>query len=167
MGLFFHLVRPTRVQRLVLESASPGIERPDDRAERRRVDDERAQRIETDLDGFLASWYRMPLFASLERHGLVEDMVATRRENDASELARALRGLSPGRQPSLWKHLPDVPDPTLVITGAWDEKYTKITERAAAASPHIERQLVPDAGHNVHAERPEAFLDRLQAFLLQ
>jgi len=165
VGLFFHLIHPTRVERLVLESASPGIEASGDRAERRRVDDERAARIESDLHAFLTSWYRMPLFASLDRHGLIDEMVATRRQNDAQELARALRGLSPGRQPSLWKHLAGVPDPTLWLTGALDEKYISLTKRAAAAAPHIERRVVPGAGHNVHAERPRAFLEHLEAFL--
>ncbi|MEF8796707.1 MAG: 2-succinyl-6-hydroxy-2,4-cyclohexadiene-1-carboxylate synthase [Salinivenus sp.] len=164
-ALYFALFHPDRVHRLVLESVSPGVEGDEARARRRAVDAERARRIREDLDAFLRDWYRMPLFASLERHGLVEDMVARRRANDPDELARALRGLSPGRQPPLWDRLGDLSAPTLVLTGALDEKYTDTTAQAYMQIPDARRVLVPRAGHNVHAERPQAFLAHLADFL--
>jgi 2-succinyl-6-hydroxy-2,4-cyclohexadiene-1-carboxylate synthase len=164
-ALYFALFHPERVRRLVLESTSPGLWNEADRAERRCLDDQRARAIEQDLEGFLTSWYRQPLFASLARHDLVEDMVRTRRANDPAELARALRGLSPGAQPSLWGRLPDLDVPTLVLTGALDDKYTTITERTAQQIERARRVVVPRAGHNVHAERPQAFLAHLGHFL--
>lgn len=165
VALYFTLFHPERVRRLVLESASPGLQSEAERAERRALDDQRAQRIEDDLGAFLDDWYRLPLFASLGRHGLVESMVRRRRTNDARELARALRGLSPGEQPSLWNCLPDLDVPTLVLTGALDDKYRAITKRTAHRVPRARRIVVPDAGHNVHAERPQAFLSHLGRFL--
>lgn len=164
-ALYFALCHPDRVHRLVLESVSPGIEGDEARARRRAVDAERARRIRKDLDAFLRDWYRMPLFASLARHGLVKDMVARRRANDPDELARALRGLSPGRQPPLWDRLQDLLPPTLVMTGTLDDKYTETTARAYTQIPNARRVLVPRAGHNVHAERPQAFLAHLVDFL--
>ena len=165
VALYFALFHPDRVHRLVLESASPGIDGVEARAERRALDARRAERIRGDLDAFLRDWYRQPLFASLARHDLIEEMVGRRRTNDSEELARALRGLSPGRQPSLWPHLGDLSVPTLVLTGALDDKYADITAEAAARMPGARRVLVPEAGHNVHAERPQAFLSRLVHFL--
>ncbi len=165
VALYFSLFHPSRVRRLGLESASPGLRTEEERAERRYLDDERAHRIREDLDAFLRDWYRLPLFASLARHGLVEEMVRTRRENDPEELARALRGLGPGKQPSLWDRLPDVSVPTLVLTGELDTKYKCITERTAQRAANAHRIVVPGAGHNVHAERPQAFLAQLVWFL--
>jgi 2-succinyl-6-hydroxy-2,4-cyclohexadiene-1-carboxylate synthase len=165
VALYFSLFHPRRVRRLVLESTSPGIEGEADRAARRDVDDDRARRIEADLEAFLADWYRMPLFASLQRHDLVDAMVATRSQNDPAEIARALRGLSPGRQPSLWKHLGDLRAPTLLLTGALDDKYDRITAQFEEKAPSARRIVVPNAGHNVHAERPQAFLAHLVDFL--
>jgi len=165
VALYFALFHPERVRRLVLESASPGLPTEAERAERRVLDDQRAQRIEEDLGAFLDDWYRQPLFASLARHDLVEEMVRTRRANDPSGLAQALRGLSPGAQPSLWNRLPDLTVPTLVLTGAHDDKYRAITERTAESIPEARRAVVPGAGHNVHAERPQAFLAHLGRFL--
>jgi 2-succinyl-6-hydroxy-2,4-cyclohexadiene-1-carboxylate synthase len=164
-ALYFSLFHPNRVHRLVLESASPGIEGEEARARRRAVDAERARRLQEDLDAFLWDWYRKPLFASLERHGLVEEIVEKRRANDPEELARALRGLSPGRQPPLWGRLQDLAPPTLVLTGALDEKYAETTAQVYTQIPNGRRVLVPEAGHNVHAERPQAFLAHLDDFL--
>jgi 2-succinyl-6-hydroxy-2,4-cyclohexadiene-1-carboxylate synthase len=156
---------PDRVRRLVLESVSPGIADASARAERRRTDDERARKIEADLPGFLRQWYRMPLFASLGRHGLVESMVQQRANNDPAEIARALQGFSPGRQSPLWNDLSDLAMPTLLLTGALDPKYPDVTARSAERIPDARRVLVPDAGHNVHAERPAAYRQAVKDFL--
>ena len=155
----------SRVRGLVLESASPGLSSTDERMERRRVDARRADRIESDLGAFLEDWYRQPLFASLAEHDLIEEMVAIRRQNDASELARALRGLSPAEQPPLWEDLGRLEVPVLLVTGALDEKYVRITQRASERIPRAKRVVVPHAGHNVHAERPQTYSAHLTNFL--
>jgi len=165
VALYFSIYHPSRVQRLVLESASPGLKTEEARAERRALDAERAARIQNDLCCFLEDWYRTSLFASLERHGLVETMVERRRDNDPEELARALTGLGPGRQPSLWGQLETVRASALVMTGALDDKYTAITRETARQLPAARHVLVPEAGHNVHAERPQAYLAELCRFL--
>jgi len=161
VALYLATFHPDCVSRLVLESASPGIESPSERAERRQTDAERASALASDFDDFLADWYRMPLFESLQEHGLVDDTVASRRHNDPEELAQALRGYGVGQQPSLWERLPDLQIPTLLVTGALDKKYVAVTERAACMNDAIRRVVVPDAGHNVHLERPQAYVAHL------
>ena len=122
--------------------------------------------LDTDrITALLEDWYQQSLFASLDHHGLVETMVQTRGANDAREVAQALRGLSPGEQPSLWNCLPELDVPTLVLTGALDDKYCNITERTAEHIPAARHVVVPDAGHNVHAERPQAYLAHLGRFV--
>ena len=165
VALYFSVYHPSRIQRLVLESASPGLKTEEARAERRALDAERAERIRNDLPCFLHDWYRKPLFASLARHGLVDTMVERRQDNDPEELARALEGLGPGRQPSLWGELETVRASALVMTGALDEKYEAITCETAQELPEVRRVVVPEAGHNVHAERPQAYLAELCRFL--
>ena len=165
VALSLALRHPKRAERLVLESASPGLKTEADRAERRAVDAERAARIEDDLEAFLADWYRQPLFESLARHGLVEEMVETRSTNDPQELARALRGMSPGRQTSFWNRLGEIECPTLLLTGALDDKYMAITKDAAARIDSARRVVLSGAGHNVHAERSSAFVEALDSFL--
>jgi pimeloyl-ACP methyl ester carboxylesterase len=92
-------------------------------------------------------------------------MVQTRSANDPDELARALRGMSPGRQDSFWDRLSTIAGPTLVLTGALDDKYTAITKETTARVDSAHRVVIPEAGHNVHAERPAAFRKALVRFL--
>lgn len=165
VALYFSVYHAHRVRRLGLESASPGLRTDDERARRRAIDEERAHRIEDDLGAFLENWYQKSLFASLAQHDLVEEMVTRRKANDSSELARALRGLGPGHQPSLWGKLGELSMPTLVLTGTLDEKYQRVTEETVQRIPDARRVVVPRAGHNVHAERPQAFLSHLVQFL--
>lgn len=165
MALCFALRYPELVRRMVLESASPGLRTDEERKQRRQVDAERAKRIQDDLPAFLNEWYRQPLFESLSRHGLVDEMVARRRTNDPDELGRVLAGLGTGEQPSLWERLGEVSVPTLVISGELDDKYARITEQTARRLPTAKRVLVPGVGHNVHAERPQAYVAHLDHFL--
>jgi len=157
VALSLAVADPDRVDALVLESASPGLAAPDARAARRAQDARRAERIRDDLRTFLGAWYRMPLFASYAQHGLVEDMVRRRLANDPVELATAIQGMSPGAQPPLWDALPTLNVPTHVLAGALDTKYVDLTARMAQRNAAFRRTVVPEAGHTIHAERPDAF----------
>jgi len=165
VSLYFSIFHPDRVHRLVLESASPGLTSSVDRLARRELDAERARQIQADLPAFLQEWYRMPLFYSLSTYGLVESMIETRSQNDPDELARALVGLSVGAQPSLWERLGDLDIPLLMLAGALDTKYVQMVRHMALSLRRSETLIVPDAGHNIHAERPQAFIAHLVHFL--
>lgn len=165
-ALYVALHHPERVRALVLESASPGLKTAAERTARRTIDADRARRIEADLPAFLADWYRMPLFASLQRHpGLVELMITTRRHNDPRELARSLRGMGTGQQPSLWERLGGLRVHTLALAGELDAAYVDRARQMAARSARVQMAVVPEAGHNVHAEQPDAFAEQLRSFL--
>jgi 2-succinyl-6-hydroxy-2,4-cyclohexadiene-1-carboxylate synthase len=167
LALYLALRHPERCAGLFVESASPGLEDAAQRRARREDDEQRASVLETgDLDGFLASWYRQPLFASLaRREGMVEALIDTRRRNDPRELARSLRGMGTGSQPSLWGELAGLRIPTLAVAGGLDERYVGIANRMASSSPRVRVGVVPGAGHNVRLEAPEAYLASLQGFL--
>ena len=169
LALYFAIGFPERCRTLVLESASPGLATAEERHARRAMDEARAVRLETgDFENFLNEWYRQPLFASLARHeGLTERMVERRLVNDPRELARSLRGMSTGRQPSLWERLPGLRVSTCAIAGARDRKYVELAGRMAALSPRVQTVVVEEAGHNIHAEQPRRFVELLRTFLKQ
>ncbi len=156
MAMAYALRHPRRVGRVVAVSASPGLRTPTERAARAALDEERAQAIETDLSAFLERWYRMPLFAALAaRPSLLAATLAARRRNDPAELARALRGLSPARMPSLWHRLDDLGAPTLAVAGADDPRYVGVVHRMAAEGRPVSPLVLPGAGHSVPTEAPE------------
>ena len=162
------LLRPARIRRLVLESASPGLEDEGARAARRAQDDELAARIQSEgIDAWIREWERSPPFAG--RAALPDAVrlpfLAARRANRADALAAWLRGLGTGAQPSFWDRLGEVRAPTLLVTGAGDPRYTEIARRMESVLPEARRATVAGAGHTVHLEAPEGWIAALDAFL--
>jgi 2-succinyl-6-hydroxy-2,4-cyclohexadiene-1-carboxylate synthase len=149
---------PQRVQLLIAESANPGIEDEALRRARAAQDDALATQLaESDFADFLQGWYSQPLFATLSP---AQRDTLLRRQGIPVALAAALRALSVGRQESLGPRLTSLTCPVHFIVGQKDAKYCRIAE-SATSSCHI----VPGAGHNVHLEKPEAFLALLKELL--
>jgi 2-succinyl-6-hydroxy-2,4-cyclohexadiene-1-carboxylate synthase len=167
LSLYLALRHPERCARLFLESASPGIDDVAERQARCEADEERARRLESgDFGTFLGDWYRQPLFASLSRRErLVQKVIEARSQNDPGELARSLRGMGAGSQPSLWEELAGLRIPTLTVAGELDEKFVGFSRLMAGASPNVRDAVVSGAGHNVSAEVPGAYLALLECFL--
>ena len=167
LALYLALRHPDRCAGLFLESVSHGLEDAGERAARRRADEEKATRLEGgDFEGFLHDWYRQPLFAPLSRdEDLLRRIIEDRRRNDPAELAKSLRGMGTGSQPSLWGDLPNLRVPALAVAGRLDEKFVGISRRMASLNARMRLAAVPGVGHNVHAEAPGAHLSLLETFL--
>lgn len=167
LALYLALQFPDLFSGLFLESASPGLENMEEREARREVDERRAKRLETeDFGQFLEDWYRQPLFTSLARdEKLLRRTIEARLHNDPVELAKSLRGIGTGSQPSLWEKLSELQVPTLAVAGERDEKFVGINRLKEAESPMISFASVSDAGHNVHDEALEPYISLLQDFL--
>jgi 2-succinyl-6-hydroxy-2,4-cyclohexadiene-1-carboxylate synthase len=167
LALYLALRYPDQCAGLFLESVSPGLESTEERATRRAADESKAGRLESgDFEAFLRDWYCQPLFASLARdETLLRRTVEARWRNDPGELARSLRGMGTGSQPSLWGELEGLAIPALAVAGGLDEKYARISSRMASINPSIESAVVPVAGHTVHAETPAEFTSLLGRFV--
>lgn len=167
LALYFALRLPERCSGLLLESASPGLKSAEERAERRRADDEKAARLESeDFGEFLEDWYRQPIFASLARdEAILLRTIESRSRNEPDELARSLRGMGTGSQPSLWGELAGLTAPTMAVAGELDEKFVSIGRRVEAGSPMVSFVSLPDVGHNIRAEAPVAYIGLLRDFL--
>lgn len=172
VALYFAVHRPERVQSLVLESASPGLSKRQERQERRQLDDLRAAKLLAGgLDAFLEEWYAQPLFTSLSRQpdrdvgsDRLETLKARRRQNDAHWIARAIAELSPGRQPALWNRLGELRMPVLLLAGEQDEKYAALVRKMGSRIPNATVIIAPGAGHNIHLESPRWYEACLQDF---
>lgn len=168
LALAFALAQPARVSRLVLESASPGLATEEERAERRASDEELASRLEREgIEAFVDAWESLPLFET--QRALPGESLAAQRArrlaNDPHSLAASLRGVGTGTLPSYWDALPALRVPTLLIAGALDRKFSRIARAMAEVLPDARLVVVPGAGHTVHLERPEAWVDAVLDFL--
>lgn len=154
------LRNPGGIDRLILESASPGLPDERERADRRAADATLARRIESgDWPAFIDEWLAQPIFASLQ--GIEAEALAhsraVRRANDPAAIAAALRCLGSGAQPSYWHRLGEARMPVLLITGAKDAKFDSIAARMQGLMPDSRRCVVAAAGHTTHLEAPAAF----------
>jgi 2-succinyl-6-hydroxy-2,4-cyclohexadiene-1-carboxylate synthase len=170
LALAYAAQRPGRVTRLVLESASPGLRTDEERAARRGADDALAERIEREgIQAFVAQWEALPLFESQQAlpPAVREAQRARRLLNAPNSLAAALRGLGTGALPSLWESLAALEIPVLLLSGGLDRKFTALAEEMALALPDARLATVDGAGHTVHLERPDAWLEAVLGFLLE
>jgi 2-succinyl-6-hydroxy-2,4-cyclohexadiene-1-carboxylate synthase len=164
LALAYALRFPDRVRALVVESGSPGIADPDQRAGRKFEDDALAVMAGREgIDAFVDRWEKHPTLASLRD---LPESVATklrdrRRQNRVEGLASALRHLGSGAQPSLWNHLVRLRPPTLVLAGERDAKFSAIARSMARAIPGSRLRLVPGVGHAPHLEAPDKYLAAL------
>lgn len=168
LALHFAAVHPDRVRRLVLESGSPGLATEVERAARRRADAELAADIvEGGVERFVDSWESRPIFETRRALDpeILERQRALKLRNDPRSLAAALDGFGTGALPSLWKSLPEIRTPTLLLVGALDRKFVDVAERMADLLPDARMAVIPGAGHTVHLERPAEWLAAVTAFL--
>jgi len=151
MALHLALAHPDVVERLVLVSATAGIDDPEARAARAASDEELARRAEEiGADAMVAEWVAQPMFAGLPM---------LPRSDDVATIAAHLRLAGTGRQDALWDRLAELTMPVLVVVGERDAKFTALGKRMAAAIPGAELTVIPDAGHAAPFERPDAFVD--------
>jgi 2-succinyl-6-hydroxy-2,4-cyclohexadiene-1-carboxylate synthase len=162
--LHLALAQPELVERLVLVSASPGIEDPGQRAARRASDGALAQRVEAEgVAAFVDWWLAQSLFATLPASAAGRE---ERLANTAEGLAGSLRLAGAGSQAPLWDRLSELAMPALVVAGDLDATYVDIGRRMAARiGDNAELVLIPGAGHACHLERLDAFCVVLADFL--
>ncbi|PSB29328.1 2-succinyl-6-hydroxy-2,4-cyclohexadiene-1-carboxylate synthase [Stenomitos frigidus] len=163
LALYLALHFPQRFPKVVLESASPGLPTATERAARLRHDHALADRLEADFPAFLVHWYSQPLFYSLRHQPTFLQVQERRSRNRPSELAKSLRRLSTGLQPSLWDLLPQTP-PTLLLVGEDDRKFCAINQAMADGCATIQLEMISGCGHVIHLEKTAAFIKAVQAF---
>jgi 2-succinyl-6-hydroxy-2,4-cyclohexadiene-1-carboxylate synthase len=168
LALHFAAAHPDRLHCLILESASPGIDDPSERAMRRADDERLAQQIECGgVPAFVEDWMRQPLFASQaplpnEKQSRARNW---RSGHTAAGLAAALRGLGVGAQEPLSATLPQLRIPTLILVGRHDAKFRAIGSTMVSHLPHASLHIVPEAGHAPHWEQPAHTAKIVAAFL--
>lgn len=165
LALYTALYAPRRINRLVLESASPGLKTTAEREARIASDEALARRIETEgIAAFADYWTHLPLFAT-QPPEVRQRLHDQRLHNHPQGLANSLRGMGTGAQPSLWERLGQLSIPTLLLCGALDTKFAAINAEMHALIPASMLVTVPGAGHTIHAEQPGIFQAEVLRFL--
>ena len=168
LALFIAAHYPKLINKLILESSSPGLASADERDTRRQRDNDLADWIETNgIEAFVNRWEQLSLWDSqkqlteAQRNALRQQ----RLNNNPTGLANSLRGMGTGVQPSLWSTLPSLQIKTLLITGELDTKFARINSDMAAKLPNAQHKTITGCGHTVHLERPLPFQQAVLQFL--
>lgn len=165
LALYLTLAYPQYFAKAILESASPGLKTEPERRERIARDEQLARRLEAgDFREFLHGWYRQPLFQTLVQHPRFEEIFQNRLQNDPRGLAKSLRDMGTGAQPSLWEQLPGNKIPLLLVVGEKDAKFRALAGEMAEHCRAIRIETIAGCGHNVHVENAGAFAEALIKF---
>ena len=113
----------------------------------------------------MEEWYRQPIFDTLRSNeARFERLLKRCCANEPQGLARSLRLMGTGAQPSLWDDLSAIRSRLLVLAGFLDAKYMSIGEEIAASCRSATFSVVDDAGHNAHLENGAEFVRQLRQF---
>ncbi|MDJ0518695.1 MAG: 2-succinyl-6-hydroxy-2,4-cyclohexadiene-1-carboxylate synthase [Trichodesmium sp. MO_231.B1] len=168
LALYLAINFPTRFEKIILESASPGLKSKVERSLRYESDFKLANKLEnSNFQEFLFNWYNQTLFESLRHHDNFEKVRERRLENNPLELAKSLRNLGIGNQPSLWGKLSNHQIPTLLIVGEYDYKFQAINTEMAELCQVAKVKIIPESGHNIHWENPREWIESIINFLVK
>ncbi len=168
LALGFAVNQPARVNRLLLESSSPGLKTDEERLFRRQQDEALARSIEEGgLEAFIERWENLLLFESLKRmpEDINNSIRQQRLQNSTVGLANSLRGMGTGAQPSFWDHLHEVNVPNLLLAGELDRKFCNIAGEMHQKLPSSHLKEIEGAGHIIHVEQRELFDTIVMEFL--
>ena len=166
LALYLALHFPDYFDHVILESASPGLKTQSEQDQRLQHDLQLARKLETtNFEAFLKQWYNQPLFASLCHHPDFEHLLEQRRTNHPLPLARSLRQLSTGHQPSLWPQLTALRNPLLLLIGELDLKFVQINTEIQMTCKIATLKVVAQCGHNIHFEQPLVFANAIREFV--
>lgn len=144
----------------LLLSASPGLDDPEARRQRRQADrnliDLRTDTPET----FSERWENLPLISPQTRlaEPLASELRDRRRRNSLGGLNRALLASGTGTLPGLWARLPKLPG-CRCFHGEKDSKFGRLAESMHRLNPRFSVHQVKDSGHAPHLENPLALAE--------
>lgn len=163
LALVYALEHLQEVTHLVLESGSVGIEDEGERQERYLADKALGNRIrEKDIQWFSETWAKLDIFKTQQSlPAKVQQQIQRRRLlNSPHALAFTLEGSGQGSMPYVGHRLSELTMRVCYISGELDMKYTAIGAQYFG-DVHC---IVPQVGHNVHVEAPEAYRQILERF---
>lgn len=141
LSLEFARRHPERVRALILVGAGPGFRDDAARENWNRFTDRIADRAEARG------------MAALER----ERDLHGDRHTSVTGLVKSARGVLPQHTSAVLDSLASISVPTLVIVGEHDAQFRASADHMAAKIPDSRLVVVPDAGHSINVEQPEAF----------
>lgn len=168
LALYLTIYYPKYFYKAILESASPGLQKEEERQQRIQQDWQLAAELESiDFSFFLNKWYSSSLFESFKKHPDFNQAFQKRLNNNPQELAKSLRNISTGLQPSLWQNLKQNRISLLFLVGELDLKFVLINTQMTKLCPNSQLKIINNSGHNIHFENPVEYAQAIKDFFIE
>lgn len=171
LALYLALHFPQYFTKVILESASPGLATESEQLARIKRDAQIARKLnrnitQEDFALFLANWYSQAIFGNIKTHTQFSNLIEKRLQNNPTQLAKSLKMMGTGVQPSLWSKLVTNEIPLLLLVGKLDAKFVQINTKIHQETKYSQLKIVKNTAHNIHFEKPLEFVDAAKNFLL-
>lgn len=153
---------PEVIAGAIIESSHCGILSENERADRLKLDEKRAENIEQNFETFIEKWMDMPLF----QHTPDEMKSVYKKVMEAQNpktLSASLRGFGAGVMPPVCDKLNEADLPITLIAGELDEKYVERMTEIHQQTDRSSLKIVASAGHRVHVDQPEKLIQILKS----
>ena len=163
LAIAFASKYPEKINSLILESTSVGIDESEKRSERYYSDKETAINIKENLSSFVNLWSKNILFSKQEERNPKQwkKQKEIRLSHTPEQLSKALETFSPSNMPYYEKQFQEFSFPISIINGSEDGKFIKLGKNMTLMNDNAKQYIVHDANHNTHLESPNLFVDIL------
>ncbi len=168
LALSYAVKYPDKINGLILESATWGIKESNLREGRVDSDKKTAEFIlSNDIEKFVDYWMNKNIFASQKRlpGEQLKKIKSQKMKNNKTGLANSLLSSGTGSMPPLHDLINKIKVPVLLLTGGLDEKFSQINSEMVKYLDNARHLIIRDAGHNVHLEKPEIYINVIMDFL--
>jgi 2-succinyl-6-hydroxy-2,4-cyclohexadiene-1-carboxylate synthase len=93
------------------------------------------------------------------------ELINIQQQQNPYWMANSLLGFGTGTMPCLRNNLKDIIAPTLLFTGEYDSKFTRINQVMKKELPHAELFILPESGHRVHSKAHFEIAEHLKLFI--
>ena len=165
LGLGLLLRDPLFFGSAILVGANPGIPESE-RAARRAWERTWAETLRAEgLETFYESWDGQALLTPARplSSRARDAREASRRDHESEGLAWAMVELGLGAMPDYRARLAEIDLPVTLVVGSEDTKFLALAREMVSSMQRARLVVVPDAGHNVVLEQPEALAALLGA----
>src|SRR5699024_10853301 len=151
---------PDYVESLLLESASPGLRTEAEREQRRKKDQQLADKIATEgISAFVEMWENLPLFTTQKNlpENIKQQVRKERLFQTEDGLTISLQWMRTGAQTSCLDQLNSLHMPVYLIVGNLEKIFVEINQEMEKGMTQSEFVIVHEASHAVHVEQAEKF----------
>jgi 2-succinyl-6-hydroxy-2,4-cyclohexadiene-1-carboxylate synthase len=165
IAIYLAVHYPEYFNKIIIESAQPGLDDEIEKEQRLNHDKQIAQKLLSEpFPEFLEYWYNQPIFETLKNHKNFANLLQSRLNNKPKKLAKSLKEIGAGTQPSLWEELRKIENPCLLIAGEFDTKYQKIFSKMHKEIYSSNFVVIKNSGHNTHFENLDEFIKVVRKF---